>query len=127
MRVLVVDDSEEIRMRLVPLLAETAGVTIVGQATTVAEAIDAVRRLKPDVMTLDLRLPDGNGLDILRLIQRECLPTAVIVLTSYPYPQYHERARAAGTYAFLNKGADFGKIPDVLQTLMSDQRRPVIA
>ncbi|MBT7066014.1 MAG: response regulator transcription factor [Verrucomicrobia bacterium] len=82
MRILVVDDSEAIRQRLVLLLNEISGVEIVGQAETVAQAIDALRQLKPDAMTLDLRLPDGNGLDVLRLIQRERLPTAVIVLTN---------------------------------------------
>ena len=111
------DDSEAIRERLVLLLNEIAGVEIVGQAETVAQATEAVRQLKPDAMTLDLRLPDGNGLDVLRLIQQEGLPTAVIVLTSYPYPQYEKRARAAGAYAFLNKAGDFDRIPEVLHAM----------
>ena len=119
MRILVVDDSDAIRERLVTLVNEIAGVEVVGQAETVAQAMDALRQLKPDAMTLDLRLPDGNGLDVLRLIQQERLPTAVIVLTSYPYPQYEKHARAAGAFAFLNKAKDFGKIPDVLHSLMS--------
>jgi two-component system, NtrC family, response regulator PilR len=75
-------------------------------------------------MTLDLRLPDGNGLNVLQMIQREHIPTAVIVLTSYPYPQYETRARAAGAYAFLNKASDFGSLTDRLQALMSLQRPP---
>ena len=124
MRIVVVDDSEAIRERLVILLNEIASVEVVGQAATVAQAIGALRQLKPDAMTLDLRLPDGNGLDVLRLIQRERLPTAVIVLTSYPYPQYEKRARAAGAYAFFNKASDFGRIPDVLQAMIADGRAP---
>ena len=125
MRVLIVDDSSLIRERLVAALNELPNIEIVGQSATMEQAIDAVRRLQPDVMTLDLHLPDGNGMRVLRMIQSEGLSTAVIVLTSYPYSQYDKRARAAGAYAFLNKAADFGKVTDHLQALMSDQRTPV--
>ena len=125
LRVLIVDDSAVIRERLVMQLNELAGVEIVGQAETVAEAVTALRRFKPDAMTLDLRLPDGNGLNVLRLIRHERLPTAVIVLTSYPFSQYAQRARAAGAYAFLNKAGDFGKVTGHLQALMSDQHMQV--
>ena len=118
LRVLIVDDSSVIRERLVSMLNEIDGLEIVGQVTTAAQAISALHRLKPDAMTLDLRLPDGNGLEVLRLIQRERLGTAVIVLTSYPYPQYDERARAVGAYAFLNKSNDFTKVKDQMQRLI---------
>jgi len=123
MRVLIVDDSAGIRTRLVTLLTEIAGVEVVGQAESVAQAIAALRELRPDAVILDLRLPDGNGLDVLRLIQREKILTAVIVLTNYPYPQYEERARAAGAYAFLSKSRDFVQIAGLLQTLMSGGRQ----
>ncbi len=117
-RVLIVDDSALIRERLVAQLQQLEGIEIVGQAETAEQAISALRQLKPDAMTLDLRLPDGNGLNVLRLIQSEHLPTAVIVFTSYPHPQYEKRAQAAGAYAFLNKARDFAKISDLLGTLM---------
>jgi FlaA1/EpsC-like NDP-sugar epimerase/DNA-binding response OmpR family regulator len=122
LRVLIVDDSAVIRERLVAKLKEIPGVDIVGQAETVAQAVGALHQLKPDAMTIDLRLPDGNGMDVLRLIQRERLPTAVIVLTSYPYPQYDQRARAAGAYAFLNKAADFDKVTHHVQALIAGTR-----
>lgn len=118
-RVLIVDDSTLIRERLVAQLQQLEGVEIVGQAETAEQAISALRELKPDAMTLDLRLPDGNGLNVLRLVQDEHLPTAVIVFTSYPHPQYEKRALAAGAYAFLNKARDIAKITDLLQGLIS--------
>jgi lipopolysaccharide/colanic/teichoic acid biosynthesis glycosyltransferase/CheY-like chemotaxis protein len=120
--ILIVDDSAVIRERLVALLNDIDGVEVVGQAETAAQAAGALRHLKPDAMTMDLRLPDGNGMDLLRLIQREHLSTAVIVLTSYPYPQYDQRARAAGAYAFLNKAADFDKITHHVQALIAGKR-----
>jgi two-component system response regulator DevR len=125
MRVLIVDDSNVIRERLVTLLNEIPGVEIVGQAETVAQAIAALHQLKPDAMTLDLRLPDGKGLDVLRFVQHERLPTAVLVLTNYPTPQCEKRARAAGAYAFLNKAKDFPRIVTLLQGLMSGGPHPM--
>ncbi len=120
MTVLIVDDTEAIRARLATMLNEVSGVEMVGQAGTVAQAVTALRQMKPDAMTLDLRLPDGNGLDVLQLISREHLPTVVIVLTNYPYAQYEKRARAEGAYAFLNKAKDFIKIPGLLELLVLD-------
>ena len=118
MKVVIVDDSAEIRERLTAMLGEIPGVEIAGQAKTVAEAISAVHLLKPDVVILDLRLQDGNGLEVLRLIQREQVRTRVIVLTNYAYPQYEKRARAAGAYAFLNKAKEFGRVADLVRSLM---------
>jgi len=118
MKVVVVDDSAEIRERLTAMLGEIPGVEIAGQATTVAEAIRSVRFLKPDVMILDLRLPDGNGLDVLRLLQREQVHTRAIVLTNYGYPQYEKRVMAAGAFAFLNKAREFIRVADLVRSLI---------
>jgi DNA-binding NarL/FixJ family response regulator len=124
MNILIVDDSEAIRARLVTHMGDLAGVRVVGQAETVAQAIASLRQLKPHAMILDLRLPDGNGLDVLRLVQKERIPTAVIVLTNYPHAQYEKRARAAGAYAFLNKARDLPKIVTLLQELISGGPQP---
>lgn len=118
MKVVIVDDSVEIQERLLTMLREIPGIEIAGQATTVAQAISTVHVLKPDVMILDLRLPDGSGLDVLRLTQREQIQTRVIVLTNFPYPQYEQRARAAGAYAFLNKAKEFDRVADLVRSLI---------
>lgn len=118
MKVVIVDDSVEIQERLLTMLREIPGIEIAGQATTVAQAISTVQVLKPDVMILDLRLPDGSGLDVLRLTQREQIQTRVIVLTNFPYPQYEQRARAAGAYAFLNKAKEFDRVADLVRSLI---------
>ena len=119
MKVLIVDDSALIRTRLVTLLNALDGIEIVGQAETVAEAISAQQELKPDAIILDLQLPDGNGLEVLRLIHRVGHLTAVVVLTNYPFPQYETRALAAGAHVFLNKAKDFTKVASVLQEIAS--------
>ncbi len=124
MNLLIVDDSEAIRTRLVTLMGEVAGVEVVGQAETVAQAIVLLRQLKPQAMILDLQLPDGNGLEVLRWVQDERIPMAVIVLTNYPHPQYEKRARVAGAYAFLNKAKDFPKIVNILRDLIAGRPQP---
>ena len=118
MKVMIVDDSVEIQERLAARLREIPGVEIAGQVATVAEALRAVRELRPDVMILDLRLPDGSGLEVLRVMQRERIPTRVIVLTNFPHPQYEQRARAAGAYAFLNKAKEFSRVAALVRSLL---------
>jgi DNA-binding NarL/FixJ family response regulator len=127
MTVLMVDDSAEIRERLTAMLGEVPGVEIVAQAATIAEAIVAVHRLKPDVVILDLHLPDGNGLEVLRLVQREQIQTRVIVLTNYAYPQYEKRVMAAGAYAFLNKARDFIRVADLVWSATTQALSPASA
>jgi DNA-binding NarL/FixJ family response regulator len=117
MKVLIIDDSALIRIRLVTLLEAIAGVEVVGQAESVAAGFLALRKFKPDVLLLDLQLPDGNGLDVLKVMHQERSPTVVVVLTNYPHAQYERRARATGAHAFLNKARDIGKIPDLLAGL----------
>jgi two-component system, NarL family, response regulator DevR len=62
-RVLLVDDHEVIRVGLRTVLGQTQGVTVVGEAGTMADAIQQTQRLKPDVILMDVRLPDGSGVD----------------------------------------------------------------
>jgi two-component system chemotaxis response regulator CheB len=65
MRILIADHSTEISKRLGEMLAEIPGADIVGFAADVVATLDAVRRLRPDVLTLDLRMLGGSGLDML--------------------------------------------------------------
>ena len=121
MKVLIIDDSALIRIRLVTLLEAIAGVEVVGQAETVAAGLLALRQFKPDVMFLDLHLPDGNGLEVLKVMQQERNPTVVVVLTNYPHAQYERRARATGAHSFLNKARDIIKIPGLLAALTPNE------
>jgi len=82
-RILLVDDHEVVREGLRALLSRREGFEIVGQAGTVAEAVAEAERMRPDIIVMDVRLPDGSGIEACREI-REALPeTKVIILTSY--------------------------------------------
>ena len=82
-RILIVDDHEVVRMGLRTLLEKRQGFTVVGEAGTAEEALRVARQSQPDVVIMDIRLPDGNGVQACREIREELPDTRVIMLTSY--------------------------------------------
>jgi DNA-binding NarL/FixJ family response regulator len=116
-RVLIVDDSALIRERLKTMLSEIAGVEIVGESEDKMEAIASNERLHPDVVILDIRLPTGDGIEVLQHIKRDTPSVIVIMLTNYPYPQYRQKCLKAGADFFFDKSTEFEKVPEVLMKL----------
>ncbi|HLB23631.1 MAG TPA: response regulator transcription factor [Dehalococcoidia bacterium] len=82
-RVLIVDDHEVVREGLRTLLTRRDGMEVVGQAANVQEAIAEAAKMKPDVIVMDVRLPDGSGIEACREIREARPETKVIMLTSY--------------------------------------------
>lgn len=123
MRVFIADDSAIVRERLARMLAELPGaVELIGQASDASEAARAIRRLKPDVVILDIHMPLGSGIDVLREIKREMPSTVVLMLTNYPHDQYRRRCMAIGADFFLDKSTEFEKVWEVLQRLLQNRR-----
>jgi len=115
MKIFIVDDSKVIRKSLVCLLSEVRNTEIVGQADRAEEALASIRSLKPDVVTLDIRMPGGSGMDIIKPIKEALSKVIVIILTNYPYPQYKEECLVRGADYFLDKSTEFEKIPKILE------------
>ena len=107
-RVLLVDDHPAIVTGLAAAIAREEDVDVVGVATTLAEARTALADLAPDVGLLDIRLPDGSGLDLLAETATLC---SWIILSTFEYPQYVARAVKAGAAGYLLKTAT---LPEVL-------------
>ena len=82
-RVFLLDDHEIVRTGLRSLLESTDDLEVVGEAGTVAEALSRLPALRPDVAILDVRLPDGSGVEVCRDIRAQLPSTACIMLTSY--------------------------------------------
>lgn len=82
-RLVLVDDHEVVRLGLHMLFKRTQTIEVVGEATTGQAAIDMAKRLTPDVVLLDLRLPDINGIDVCRDIREASPTTKVLILTTY--------------------------------------------
>ncbi len=120
MKVLLVDDSTLVRERLKALLGELAEVEILDEARDGVEAIESTRKLNPDVVILDTRLSNGNGIQTLQKIKEAKSSPTVIMLTNYPYPQYRKRCTDLGADFFFDKSSEFEKIPGVLKQLTRD-------
>jgi len=108
-RVLVVDDSALVRAGLRAVIGShgrALGIAVIGEAGSVATAIVEARRLKPDLVLLDIRLPDGSGLDACREILRTLPTTRVLILTSVATDELIHQAVTAGAQGYLMKEID---------------------
>ena len=125
MKVVIADDSRVVVERLSDLLSDVPGVELVGQAGDAAGALSCIRHKNPDLVILDLQMPGGNGLDILRAIRLERPTLCVLICTNYPYPQYKKECLAAGANYFLDKSTEFEKIPAILEEVARNRRSPL--
>ncbi len=103
---LLVDDSEVVRMGLRALLGTEPTIKIVGEATNVASAVEHCARLQPDVVLLDIRLPDGTGIDACRQILKRSENSRVLILTSVVDDTIVDEAIRAGAHGYLLKEVD---------------------
>jgi DNA-binding NarL/FixJ family response regulator len=103
LRLLVVDDHEVVRQGLVALLERRDSFQVVAEAGSVSESIAAARRHQPDIVIMDVRLPDGSGVEACREIRAELPGTRVIMLTSYPDEEVVLSAIVAGASGYLLK------------------------
>ena len=103
LRMLVVDDHEVVRQGLVALLDRHGEFEVVAQAGSVAEALSQARRHEPDLVIMDVRLPDGSGIEACREIRAARPETRVIMLTSYPDEEAVLSAIIAGASGYLLK------------------------
>ncbi len=103
LRILVVDDHEIVRQGLVSLLERREGFQVVAQAGTVAEATENARKYQPDLVIMDVRLPDGSGIEACREIRAEFPTTRIIILTSYPDEEAVFASIVAGASGYLLK------------------------
>ncbi len=117
MRVFLVDDSLLVRVRLARMLQDLWQVEKVIEAGTVAEAQGLLPDSNADVVIVDMRLPDGDGLEVLRTAKRMRPPPAVIVLTNYAYDQLRSTCLEAGADEFLDKRTEFERLPAIVTEL----------
>jgi DNA-binding NarL/FixJ family response regulator len=103
LRLLVVDDDEVVRQGLVSLLERREHFQVVAEAGTAAEAVEMARKFEPDLVVMDVRLPDGSGIEACREIRSEFPNTKVVILTSYPDEEAVLSAIIAGASGYLLK------------------------
>jgi two-component system response regulator DevR len=113
--VLLVDDHEVVRMGLRTLLEKRETLTIVGEAGSVAEAVSAAQQSRPNVIVMDIRLPDGNGVEACREIRGDLPDTKVIMLTSYADDEAVYGSIMAGASGYLLKQTRGQNLADAIE------------
>ena len=114
----IADDSLNVRKGLIAMLSQVDGIEVIGQAENIDEAIGSIRTLKPDVVILDIKMPGGSGVDVLKYVKKEQPSTVVIIFTNYPYPQYREECMDEGADFFFDKSIEFEKVIEVCKQLV---------
>ena len=99
----IVDDNAQMRDAYALLVEDEPGLTLSGTAATVAEALTALEQLTPDALIVDVSLPDGNGIDLVRRLKAWHRDAAVIVVSGHDEIIYAEEALAAGARGYLTK------------------------
>ncbi len=115
-KLLIADDHEVVRTGLASLVSDTE-IEVVAGAASGAEAVEMARQHSPDVVLLDIRMPDGNGLSVLKELQRDLPETKVIMLTTYDNPTYIAQAVAAGAKGYLLKGSSRDELLGAIRTV----------
>jgi two-component system invasion response regulator UvrY len=98
------EDHTIVRWALKEALGKAEDIEVVGEAGTAAETLEMIKRDRPDVLLLDLSLPDRSGYDIMNELRNIETAPLVVVLTWHTEPSYAARAIAAGAHGYLNKG-----------------------
>ncbi len=125
MRVVLVDDSAIVRTRLAVLLSTLEGVDVVGQAPDAATGKVLVRQLRPDVLVLDIGLPDESGIDLLRTVRPENASLVIMMFTLHSNPQTRRACAKAGADCFFDKAEELEGLVEALRKVANafKQRR----
>jgi len=118
-RVLLVDDSQEFLKAVSRFLAVDPEIDLVGVALAGQDALVLVTGLRPDLVLMDLTMPQMNGLEATRQIKAMPGAPIVIILTGYDTPEYRSAAAAAGADGFVYKPELFKKLPPLMRCLRS--------
>jgi DNA-binding NarL/FixJ family response regulator len=121
-RVLIVDDHTLFREGLHRLLMEEHDIEVVGETDNGEATLATISHLAPDVVTLDLRLGDSNGIQIARELHQKYPAVRVVILTTYENEQHVLGALQAGAYAYLLKKTSFETLADTIRAVNAGQR-----
>jgi DNA-binding NarL/FixJ family response regulator len=117
-RVVIADDHEVVRAGLRTLLSGERGLGVVGEAANGREVLTLCRRARPDLILMDVRMPDMDGLAATRAIKYESPRTSIILFTMYDNPDYLVEALKAGVAGYLLKGASRAEIVTTVRKVL---------
>jgi DNA-binding NarL/FixJ family response regulator len=121
-RVLIADDHALVRAGIRALVEKIEGVVVVGEAGKGKEAIELAEQLQPNLMLLDITMPDGGGFDVLDHVKKNYPDIRVIVLTVHEAGEYAIRALGEGAAGFLPKSAASAELEKAIRTVVRGER-----
>jgi DNA-binding NarL/FixJ family response regulator len=121
-RVMCVDDHPIVRKGIASLLANESDTVLVGEASTGKEAVESFRALRPDVLLIDLRMPEMDGISAIHQIRREFPEARIIALTSYAGDQDIYQALEAGVRGYLLKETVHTEVIRAIRTVHAGRR-----
>ncbi|GHE22101.1 response regulator [Halomonas urumqiensis] len=121
-RVLIADDHHLVRTSIAHLLNAEADISVVGEVSCGEDAIAETRRLQPDVVLMDIRMPGIGGLEATRKIHRIALDTRILVLSAWLEDSLAQRFLDAGAYGFIGKGAQHDEMVAAIRGVFGGHR-----
>jgi len=120
-RIMIVDDAPAVRESLGWLLQDEPGLAVAGDASTGSEAISQAIKLKPDLVILDIELPDTDGFNVTRQLKALPHPPLVVLLSIHSDAKSRERGAEAGCNAFVEKGLGWPALLTTLQKVLAER------
>ena len=120
-RILLVDDHKVLRAGLRALLEAESDMLVVGEASTGEEGVESVKRLKPDVVVMDLTMPGAGGLEALRQIKEHDPNSRVLILTMHPEDEYLLAVLEAGGNGYVRKTSADHDLTAAIRTVAKDE------
>lgn len=118
--VLIADDQTLFREGIKDLLEDEKGIQVVGEACTGPEAVALAKKIKPDVILMDIKLPQMDGVSATRIIRKECPQTNVLILSSYEDEAHVTEAIQAGANGYLSKMLPASELVHALKTFTAE-------
>ncbi len=121
-RVLLADDHELVRTGLVKLLESYKDLVIVGEAGDGVEAVDKTKKLNPDVLVIDLSMPNLSGIEATKIIRKDCPRVAVLVLTMHQKEEYVYQIFKSGAGGYILKDAGKDELANAIRTVAKGEK-----
>jgi DNA-binding NarL/FixJ family response regulator len=121
MKIVIADDSALWRDRINSSFNNINNIYLVHEAKNGAEALQLIREKDPDLAIIDIRMPEMNGIEVLKKIRELKMKVKICILTSYANPQYKKRCFEAGADYFLSKTEDFEEINVIINNMLRDK------
>jgi DNA-binding NarL/FixJ family response regulator len=119
---MIVDDHEIVRRGIAEVIGRTEGLEVVAEAGSVADAVRRAESVRPDVVLVDLQLPDGTGLDVIHLLRPRLPQSQMVVLTTFDDDDARSQALHAGAMAFVLKTARGSEICEAVKAVAAGRR-----